>query len=194
MKPGLSRALHILATLSALTFTSARADDVSDALKAANAAYAAGDLAGTGSNLAMATQALGTRQSAMLAALLPAAPAGWTREDTADFNKSFGIVGGGSGAEATYASADGNTSFKMSYIADNPMVGGMAGMLGNAQMMALMGKVIKVGDQPLLSQDSSISTLVNARVLFQAAGAADDIMLPLVQAIDFAKVGTFDKK
>ena len=170
------------------------ADDVSDALKAASDAYAAGDLAGTGSGLALATQALGAQQSAMLSALLPAAPDGWTREDTADFNKSFGIVGGGSGAEATYATADGATSFKMSFIADNPMVGGMAGMLGNAQMMAMMGKVVKVGDQPLLSQDGSISTLVNARVLFQAQGSTEDLMLPLVQKIDFAKVGTFDKK
>ena len=70
----------------------------------------------------------------------------------------------------------------------------MAGMPGTAQMMAKMGKVVKVGDQSLLSQHNKLSTLVNARVLFQAQGTAEDVMLPLVQKIDFAKVGVFDKK
>lgn len=82
----------------------------------------------------------------------------------------------------------------MSFIADNPMVGGMAGMLDRAQMVAMMGEVVKAGDQPLLSQDNQVLTLVNARVLFQAQGAAKDEMQPLVQKIDFAKMGVFAKK
>ncbi len=170
------------------------ADEVSDALKAALDAYNAGDLAKTSEQMTMAGQALSVGQSKMLTDLLPPPPDGWTREDTADFTKSFGIMGGGAGAEANYASADGSTSFKMSFIADNPMVGTMGAMLGNAQMMAMMGKVVKVGDQTLLSQDNAISTLVASRVLFQAQGAAEDVMLPLVKKIDFAKVGVFDKK
>lgn len=172
----------------------ARADDVSDALQAALDAYNAGDLGKTAEEMTMATQALGLRQSSLLAALLPPAPDGFTREDTADFAKGFAMAGGGTGAEATYTSADGNSSFKLSFIADNPMVASMGAMLGNAQMMAMMGKVLKVGDQALLSNDGSISTLVNARVLFQAQGGTEEQMLPLVQKIDFAKVGTFDKK
>ena len=130
-----------------------------------------------------------------------AAPDGWTRDDTAGFTKSFGIMGGGSGAEATYAAADGSVSFKMPFVADNPMVALMGAstgaMLGNTQMMAMMGKVVrvvKVGDQSLLSQDTAISTLVNSRVRFQAQGGTEEQKLPLVQEIDFAKVGVFDKK
>ena len=171
-----------------------RADDVSDALQAAGAAYAAGDLAKAGAELALANQGLGAQQSAMLAALLPDAPDGWTKTLTEDFNKGFAIAGGGSGAEARYDNADQSVSFTMSFIADNPMVGAMAAMLGNAQMMAMMGKVVKVGDQPLLNTDDNLSTLANARVLFQAQGATSDIMLPVVQKIDFAKVGVFDTK
>lgn len=170
------------------------ADAISDALKAAQDAYSAGDLAKTSEQITMAVQAIGATQSTMLAALMPPAPDGWTRTDTADFTKSFGILGGGAGAEATYASADGATSFKMSMIADNPMVASMGAMLGNTQMMAMMGKVVKVGEQSLLSQDNQLSTLVNSRVLFQAEGGTEAVMLPLVQKIDFAKVGMFDKK
>ncbi len=171
-----------------------RADDISDALQAALTAYNAGDLSKTSEALTLARQSLGARQSALLTALLPAAPDGYTRQDTEDFTQSFGIMGGGAGAEATYSSADGSVSFKLSFVADNPMVASMGAMLGNAQMMAMMGKVVKVGDQALLSQDGSISTLVNARVLFQAQGGTEEQMLPLVQGIDFAKVGVFDTK
>lgn len=172
----------------------ANADAVSDALQAALDAYNAGDLGKTSEQMTMASQGLEQQQNVLLAALLPAAPDGWTREDTADFAQGFGMAGGGSGAEATYSAADGSASFKMSFVADNPMVAAMGAMLGNAQMMAMMGKVVKVGDQPLLSQDDQISTLVNSRVLFQAQGSTEEQMLPLVQSIDFAKVGTFDRK
>ncbi len=184
----------IPATLAALLAAPLFADEVSDALKAASDAYAAGDMGKTSEQMTMAGQALGALQSAILANLLPAAPAGWTKTMTADFNKGFAIAGGGSGAEARYENADQSLSFTMSFIADNPMVGSMAAMLGNAQMMAMMGKVVKVGDQPLLQTDNNVSTLANARVLFQAQGAAVDVMMPLIQTIDFAKVGVFDKK
>ena len=111
---------------------------------------------------------------------------------TEDFAQGFGMMGGGSGAEARYDSADGSQSFTLAFIADNPMVASMGAMLGNAQMMAMMGKVVQVGDQPVLETEGNLSTLVNARVLFQAQGADSAVMLPVVQTIDFAKVGTFD--
>ena len=188
---------RIFATALSLTLflaAQARADEVTDALQAATDAYAAGDLGKTAQSLTMATQAMSAQQTTLLAALLPAAPEGWTRTDTADFAQSFGLMGGGSGAEARYDNADQTLSFTMSFVADNPMVASMGAMLGNAQMMAMMGKVEKVGDQALLNTDDNLSTLVNARVLFQAQGAASDVMLPLVQQIDFAKVGAFDSK
>lgn len=172
----------------------AAADDVSDALHAALDAYDAGNLAKTGESITLAMQGLGTQQSAMLAALLPAAPTGWTATPTTDFARGFGIMGGGARAETRYDKADRSQSFTLSFIADNPMVASMGAMLGNAQMMAMMGKVVKVGDQPLLQTDNNLSTLVNNRVLFQAQGAVTDVMLPLAQTIDFAKVGTFDAK
>ena len=78
--------------------------------------------------MTLATQGLGAQQSALTTALLPSAPDGWTRQDTADFAQGFGIAGGGAGAEATYTDADGSASFKISFIADNPMVAAMGAM------------------------------------------------------------------
>lgn len=186
--------LGLIAALAVTTAAPVFADEVADALQAATDAYTAGDLGKTGAALTMATQALGKQQSDLLAAFLPAAPDGFTKTLTEDFAKGFAIAGGGAGAEARYESADGSTSFTLSFIADNPMVATMSSMLGNAQMMAMMGTVVKVGDTALLQQDNSLSTLINARVLFQAQGAAAEVMLPLVQQIDFAKVASFDKK
>lgn len=169
-------------------------DEVSDALQAASEAYAAGDLGKTGAELALAGQALARQQSALMAALLPPAPEGWTMEVTPDFAQGFAIAGGGSGAEGRYVNADQSVSFTISFIADNPMVASMGTMLGNAQMMALMGTVRKVGEQPVLETEGSLSALIGGRVLFQAQGATVEAMLPLVQRIDFAKVGIFDSK
>ncbi len=79
----------------------AHADEVSDALQAAVDAYAAGDLAKTSEEMTMATQAIGALQSAKLAALLPAAPDGWTVTPTEDFNRRLWHHGrrcGGRGA------------------------------------------------------------------------------------------------
>lgn len=180
--------------LAALLATPLQADDVSDALQAAVDAYAAGDLAGTSTAMTMAGQAIAAQQSARLAAMLPPAPDGWTMTMSEDFAQAFGMMGGGSGAEARYDNADASVSFTVSFIADNPMVASMGAMLGNAAMMAMMGKVVKVGDQSILDSDGSLSTLAGARVLFQAQGAPVDQMMPVVEQIDFAKLATFDGK
>lgn len=197
MTRSISRLLTIAPFVIALGFSAsapAHADDVSDALQAALDAYKSGNLGKTSESMTLATQALGAQQSALLAALLPAAPAGWTKTPTTDFAQGFGIMGGGAGAEARYDNADSSVSFTMSFVADNPMVASMGAMLGNVQMMSMMGKVVKVGDQPLLNADNNLSGLVNGRVLFQAQGATTDVMLPFAQTIDFAKVGAFDTK
>ncbi len=184
-----------IVTVAALVMaTSVLADEVSDALQAAGDAYAAGDLGKAGSELALATQALGRQQSTLLAALLPPAPEGWTVTPTEDFAVGFAIAGGGSGAEARYENADQSESFSISFIADNPMVTSMGAMLGNEQMMVMMGTVRKIGEQPVLETDGNLSALVGTRVLFQAQGAGVDVMLPLVQQIDFARVAAFDSR
>lgn len=197
MTRSFTRLLTVVPFVFAVGFSAAtpvRADEISDALQAALDAYNGGNLAKTSESLTLAVQGISAKQNALLAALLPAAPAGWTATPTADFAQGFGIMGGGAGAEVRYDNADQSQSFTMSFVADNPMVASMGAMLGNAQMMAMMGKVVKIGDQALLQTDDNLSTLVNSRVLFQAQGAPTDVMLPVAQTIDFAKVGAFDAK
>jgi hypothetical protein len=182
----------LFAAALAATVTASVADEVSDALQAAADAYAAGDLVGTTDAMTIARQAIAIQQNAKLELLLPGAPEGWTMTLSQDFAEGFGMLGGGAGAEARYENADQSLSFTVSYIADNPMVSSMGAMLGNVQMMAMMGTVVKVGDQALLENEGNISALIANRVLVTAEGADTAAMLPVVKAIDFAKLGMFD--
>ena len=167
----------------------AQADEISDAIQSALDAYTAGDTAFAAEELAFAQQLL-TEMSAMnLADCLPEAPEGWTREIDTDMNAGLAMMGGGIGAEAEYSK--GNESFTVTLMADNPMVTAMAGMMSNTALMAAMGKMTRVGRQKYVDQDGTMSTLVNNRVLVQAEGADPEAMLPVLEAIDYRKLGDF---
>lgn len=167
------------------------ADEISDALQAAQDAYAAGDMRVAAAEVTVAQMALQARQSALLEALLPEAPAGFTRAVNTEFAAGFSMFGGGSGAEASYTSEKG--AFTVNLMADNQMVTGMAEMFLNPDMLAMMGKVVKVGDVSILDQGESVTALVAGRVLVTAQGMSSADMLPVVQAIDFDRLAVFDQ-
>lgn len=188
------KALSILfvSTLS-LSAAPALADPVADALAAASTAYAAGDLNTAAAQITAAGKELATMQSGLLLALFPPSPEGWTRTDNTDMVQGLGMMGGGSGAEATYADAEGMT-ITLTAFADNMMVQSFAGMLGNAQMMAMMGKTVEINGVAFLEQEGMTTmALLENRVLLQASGEAKKAQELLAQ-IDLAKMGKFDAK
>lgn len=169
------------------------ADDVTDALEAAMAAYASGDLNGTAAQVIAAGKAVQALQAGRLQALLPEAPSGWTREVDAEAANGMAMMGmAGTMISARYADAGGN-GFTLTLTADSPLVASMAGVLGNAQMMQMMGKVTKVGGQDMLEQGSDLSALVGNRVLVQAQGMEPTDMVPVLEQLDFTKLATFDR-
>lgn len=170
----------------------AQADAVSDALAAASDAYSAGDLSQTSAQLITATKALAEAQSGMLMALFPSAPDGWTRTDNTDMAMGMSMMGGGAGAEASYATPEGST-ITLSAFADNMMVTSMAGMLGNPAMMAMMGKTETINGTAFLNQEGSFSALLANRVLVQANGGTPEQVKDLLGQIDLEKLGAFDK-
>ena len=97
---------------------------------------------------------------------------------------------GGTGAEARYEGA--SESFTLTLTADSPLVAQMSAMLGNAMVMAQMGgKIVRVGRLKFLDQDGSMMGLVGNRVLVQITGASNEVMLPLLEQIDFAALEGF---
>jgi hypothetical protein len=187
-------ALAATAIATALSAATVRADAVTDALAAAQAAYASGQLGQTAAELTKATRAVQTIQQERLASILPQPAEGWTMTPGESSVDAAGFFGGMIGimADATYSHSDGR-SFTLSLMADSPTVASMAGILGNPQMMAMMGKVEKAGSIDMLNQDGSLSALVANRVLLQAQGAEVTDMLATLATMDFAKLGQFDQ-
>jgi hypothetical protein len=95
----------------------------------------------------------------------------------------LGFMGGGSAAEAEYTGPGG--SFTIMMVADNPMVGAMAGMLGNAAVMATMGRIERINGESFLNADDELSALIGGRVLIQASGASVEDMAEHLEQIDF---------
>ncbi len=182
------RPLSAIAAL-ALAATSLAADEITDTLDSAKQAYEDGDVAYALEELEYARQQMLALKTDALSAYLPPAPDGWTREISSDMNAGLAMMGGGVGAEAEY-SGDGQ-SFTIRLMADNPMVGAMAGMIGNAGLMG--ATIVRVGRQKYMRQDDQMSALIDHRILVQAEGAPQEIMLPFLEAIDYRALSGFGR-
>jgi hypothetical protein len=168
----------------------AAADAASEAIERAAAAYAEGRLREAIAELQTAQVAIQQQQTGALAALLPEAPAGFTREISTDLAAGLAMMGGGVGAEATYASA--SDRFTVTVTVDNPMIAMFAGMFANPQLIAMMGgEALKIGGRDFVSQDGQVTGLIDFRILIQAQGAPVEVMSPVLEAIDYAALGRF---
>jgi hypothetical protein len=62
-------------------------------------------------------------------------------------------------------------------------------MFANAAMMGV--KQVRVGRERFADQDGQLTALIANRVLVQASGAPADVMVPVLESIDFARLGSF---
>ena len=175
--------------LAVLLAAPVQADPIADTIRSALEAWEGGDRAFALDELIAAQQMIQAAKADDLSAFLPEAPAGWTREIRTDMNAGLAMMGGGTGAEASYQGPDG--SFRITLMADNPMVASMGAMLSNAALMATMGKVVRVGRVRFLQQDASLQALVANRILVQAQDADPAVMLPVLETMDFAALERF---
>ncbi|MDA5093577.1 hypothetical protein O2N63_05685 [Aliiroseovarius sp. KMU-50] len=177
----------IVCIVVALSPVAAQADDVTDTLESAITAYGEGDLKYALEELEYAKQLIQSQNTASLAKFLPDAPDGWSREISTEMTAGMGFLGGGAGAEATYTM--GSDSFSIVIMADNPMVGALAGMMGNAGLLGM--KLQRVGRMKYLDQDGELSGVINNRILIQAEGAASDVMIPVLETIDIKALSDY---
>ncbi len=173
----------ILAATALCLPLQAQADDITDALTAALAAYEAGDIGDALDEMAYAEQLLQALQAEGLTAYLPAPLDGWSREIGTDGGAAMGFMGGGFMAEATYTGQGGQ--FSVTLMVDNPMVMQMGGMLGNRAMMAMMGEIVRVNGENFVNQNGEVLGLVGGRVLIQASGGDVDTMVTHLEQMDF---------
>ncbi|SDF32733.1 hypothetical protein SAMN04488117_103344 [Celeribacter baekdonensis] len=174
----------LLTTLATGTF----ADEVTDTLESALKAYGEGDVSYAIEELDYAKQLLKEMQTGALSDFFPAPPAGWTAEDDADTVAGFAMMGGGTAAAKRYFN-DAGEEFTMTIVVDSPMIGMMGGMLQNAGAMGL--KTIRVGREKFVDQDGTVSALIEGRVLVQVEGGEQDVIVPLLEQINFRDLGRF---
>lgn len=182
--------IALSAAALSLAAVSAQADEVTDALTSALEAYQDGDVKYALEELEYAKQLLKAMKTDELVRFLPEAPDGWTREVNTEMNASLGMMGGGTGAEAEYRKTGGKT-FTITLMADNPMVGAMAGLLGNAA--AIGAKIERVGRQKFMVQNGEMTGLVDSRILVKASGGEPETMLEALKMIDFRALADFGR-
>lgn len=176
--------------LCVVATTPAQADEIEETIAAALEAYRAGDLKEAAEELTYATAVLQQMQAAGLSVYLPPAPDGWTREIDTEMSAGMAMMGGGAGAEASYS--NGSEDFTVTLMADNPMVAGLSGSLGT---LALLGgaKRVRINGEKFMNQDGDLMAIVNDRVLVQASGASQDVMVGLLEQMDFDALGNFGR-
>ena len=168
----------------------AKADPFIEALETAIEAYQDGDFQFAEDELAQAQRLLGEMKAQGLANFLPPAPDGWTREIDTEGGQMLGFMGGGIMAKAVYSGDAGR--FELSLMADNPMVAQLGMMLGNSAMIAQMGgQVERINRVRFLREDQSLKAIVANRILVQAEGVDAEIMIPLLEQIDFRAMENF---
>lgn len=181
----LTLAAATLALLPAALF----ADDVTDTIESALAAYQEGDIAYAEEELTFALQLMKQLKAASLADLLPAAPDGWTRQEDPSAAQGFAMMGGAA-ASAEYS--NGSESFTLTILIDNPMMASMGAIVANPAMAAASGgELLRVGREKFVAQDNQLIGLIDNRAMVQAEGASRAAMLAVIETMDFGALGDF---
>lgn len=165
------------------------ADDITDAMDAARKSYQGGDLGGAKQQLDLASTLIGQKNAEGFAALLPAPLAGWTAEK-AQSNAVGATMFGASSANRTYTNAKGDT-VDVSITGDSAMITQFAPALNNPAMAAMMGKIVRVGDQRAIQNNDSgdLMLLVANKFMVNVTGSADAAAkLAYANAINVAKL------
>ncbi len=152
-----------------LACTPVLADEIEDALRAALAAYEAGDIAGAQEDAAYAAQLLAQKKAAGLEQFLPEALPGWTRSMGETQAHAAMMFGGGMTTQASYRDEEGK-NVEIQLLADSPL----ASMFANPAMMSMFGQVRRINRVNFaISPEGEIQGMVGS-VLVQVSGSASE--------------------
>jgi hypothetical protein len=182
--------------VAALAFGTARADEITEGLDRARQLYDRGDLAGALTETNFALNALHQKRTALYSALFPAAPAGWTLEDSTDDGAGSALaaqmLGGGVMVERSYTRGD--DIIKATLIVDSPMIQALAATVNNPAMMGTGARRVRIGGDNAVQRrdgDDLELTLVrgNVAIKLEGEGLKDpELLTQLMKGFDLAKL------
>jgi len=184
----LLRLLTVVAVIAAACPARAT-DDILDAIEQARKAYQAGDLGGTKQQLDLASQLIAQKNAEAFIALLPEPLPGWRAEKPQSQAVGTAIFGGASTASRGYRNASGET-IEVSITGDSAMLAAIVPLLNNPIMAGAVGKVVKVGTQhAILNQTGDLTMVINNKFVVTVHGTAGDAdKLAYANAVDVAKL------
>jgi hypothetical protein len=176
------------AILAAAIAAPACADNFTDQMDKARAAYDKHDLGGAQKALGTAETLLREQRLVQWKAVLPDAADGWKAENVEGTAAAMAILGGGVSVSRRYRK-DG-TSVTIELIADSPIVTSVAGMF---KMFAAMGaETFVVGNQTAVyrKDDHSVTAIVADKALVTVKGqnAAEDDLKAYFKSIKLAEI------
>lgn len=190
----MNRSIRLLPVLGLFAAIPLCADDATDNIDAAKAAYEAGNYSEAITALDTANQFIRQKKAEEVVKLLPEAPKGWEAGETETEAAASSILGGGVTVKRTYTRGNANVTLKvqsdstvMQYAAmlSNPMILAASG----AKMETIKGQRVTVefksGDD-----NGNIKAVVDGRYLVEIEGngiVVDDLRA-LAKAFDFAKL------
>jgi hypothetical protein len=176
---------------AALVVTPAVADEFTDTMESAIAAYKDNDLKGTRQELDYAVTLLQGMKAEVLRKLLPEPLAGWARTtetDDAAASGAMGMFGGGTAASASYTRGD--EEMTITLVADSPMVTGLGGML--AGLAGATGKPLRINRTQFAETDGDLQGVVENKVMVSVSGSATrDDKVAQIEAMDFGALADF---
>jgi hypothetical protein len=174
--------MRVFALVCALLLAAAlpaSADQVTDQIDLGKQYYEEGDLGGAINELQFAIQDIRSQLAEQYRAGFPPAPTGWTFEDSEeDSSAAMAMFGGGTAVARTYTQEGGDGSIEARISVDNPMIQGLAAMVGNPALIAANpgAKRVRVGRDNAMVQfeeggDSGQAMLiVGGRIMLQLDG------------------------
>jgi hypothetical protein len=178
----------------AILATPAMADDVSDKLDAARAAYGKGDALRTLDAVQSLAGTLTARLVDQFAKTLPPPPPGW--EASAPESQSLDAIGGGLAVTRGYQKGD--AALSASLIVDNPSVANTVALFqssGGPPPGEVGWKSVKVGNEEAMirynaaNREGEIASAIENRAALQIEGSeigSEQVLIDIAQGWNFA--------
>ena len=169
----------------------ARADEITDQISEATAAYQKKDLATALAALDAAANLLRQARGDLFKTALPRPLPGWTAEDAEVNVAAAAVMGGGITASRKYQKGDDQVTVEL--MADGPIVASMAALL-SSPVLAMGGArqvVISGRRMAYMKDDNAYLSMVADRVLVKIGanrGVPDEALRAYVAATDFAAI------
>lgn len=185
-----------LAALAAVVIAMpVRADEVVDNLKTGLSAYEASNYSEALQAIDYASQLIRQKKGAAVAAILPAAPSGWTAEEPESEAAAAALMGGIVTAKRRYNKGDASVTIQLQ--SDSPLLQTYGMMFSNPALMAGSGAKLETikGQRVAVTykaadKNGEIKAVVDNRYVLEVQGSnlSREELTAFVAAIDFPKL------